>query len=183
MIHGAVNPSRRRPAMKVCVPRRTKGAFAFSRCPRGARPRRRVIRVVTEVSSRNTSRSSRWHSKGISQRNQRRRRLATSARSISCAARAFFICPARPPEQTRQRARVGSDAVNVLQSARQVGQDDVGLCLHPADQHRPERPELAAPWRSATAARFGRAGRVHPRQELDRAAWADTKPLRRCTPR
>lgn len=56
MIHGAVRPSQRRPATKVCVFQWPNDARAFKRCPFRARPRGRVIFVVVAVSSMKTSR-------------------------------------------------------------------------------------------------------------------------------
>ena len=176
---GRGQPSWRRAAMKVCVPRRPNGALGSSRCPRTARPRRRVMRVVIEVSSRNTTRLSRWHSHGSSQRNQRRRRLATSARSISVAASDFFICPARPAQKPRQRARMRPDAMDLLQPPRQFRQGDVGLLLHPARSRRLKRPELAAARSPPATARLGRTRRLHTRQQFDRAARTDAEPPRR----
>src|SRR3954452_4481924 len=96
--------------MKVCVPHLAYGALARSRWPRKARPRRRVILVVNAVSSRKISRSSRCRSHGISQRKQRRRRLATSARSSSWAARAFMGWPAPPNWQRKLSGAGGKEA-------------------------------------------------------------------------
>ena len=50
-IASAASSSTRSPAMKVCVHQWPKGASASNRTPRSDRPRKRVILVVTAVSS------------------------------------------------------------------------------------------------------------------------------------
>ena len=143
----SVSPSARNAAMKVCVPHFEKGALAFSRRPRITRPRSRAMRVDTAVSSMNTRCCRRWHSQGRIQRNQRWRRLATSARSISCAAKAFFISPSGLAQQPRQRVRAHAHVKGLLQAIGQFRHGDVGRRLEPANQRRLDGASLPQPGR------------------------------------
>ncbi len=79
-----------RPAMNVCVPQAPKGAVISKRLPRKLRPLRRVILVLTEVSSINTSRSGCAGILGMQYSNHSCRRCFTHARSRSVATSDFF---------------------------------------------------------------------------------------------
>src|SRR5215831_2982855 len=84
---GGGDPVAAKAARKVNVRQRPCGSLAIKRLPRGARPWRRVILVLAQVSSMNTSRlgSSRpWYFFHWA------RRRAMSARSCSLAYRLFF---------------------------------------------------------------------------------------------
>lgn len=89
---GAVTPSWRRAATKVMVFPCPNGAVAFRRAPLGARPWRRVILVLTPVSSMKTSRAGSM--KGCAAR-RRSRAAATPGRSCSEAVRLFFCTSGR----------------------------------------------------------------------------------------
>jgi hypothetical protein len=81
-INGAVRPLVRKPATKVEVFQCPCGTAATNRCPSGARPYRRVILVVAQVSSMKTSRSGSkcgWAARQFS------RAAATSGRCCSAA--------------------------------------------------------------------------------------------------
>jgi hypothetical protein len=56
MTHGAASPSQRSAAKKVSVRHRPKGTLATRRSPLAHRPWVRVILVLAQVSSMNTSR-------------------------------------------------------------------------------------------------------------------------------
>src|SRR5205807_8510334 len=85
---------------------RSKGTRSITGSPRGLRPRRRTMLVLSEVSSMNTKRAG--SSKPCS-RIQRRRAWATSARSRSAACRLFFIGDVMAKEKPRERALAGLD--------------------------------------------------------------------------
>src|SRR5215472_6507985 len=87
MTQGAAIRSQLKAARKVNVRQRPCGSLAIKRLPRGARPWRRVILVLAQVSSMNTKRlgSSRpWYFFHWA------RRRAISARSCSLACKVFF---------------------------------------------------------------------------------------------
>jgi hypothetical protein len=84
---GAVILLWRKAATKVIVSHAPSGTVPITRLPRGARPLRRTIFVLTAVSSINTSRAG---SNMPCSLIQRRRARATSARSRSSACRLFF---------------------------------------------------------------------------------------------
>ena len=94
MTQGAAIRSQRKAARKVNVRQRPCGSLAIKRVPRGERPWRRVILVLAQVSSINTSRlgSSRpWHFFHWA------RRRAMSARSCSLACRLLWNGPPLSP--------------------------------------------------------------------------------------
>jgi hypothetical protein len=134
MIQGAVRPSQRNAAMKVCVPQCPNGARALNRCPRRARPRSRVILVVVAVSSMNASRCGSWRIRGWRWLRQIRRSTTTSSRPASVASSVFFDAEALPDQKPRERRRMGRDAAFGLQLGRQFRHRDIALRLHPASQ-------------------------------------------------
>ena len=64
----------------------------------------------------------------------------------------------------------------------QLGHGDIGCCLDPPDQLRPDTCKLAAAGPAAPLTRPCRTGRRHPPQQLDRTTRAHPKPRCRRTP-
>jgi hypothetical protein len=89
MVMQAVEPSRRIEQIMVVVCQWPWGLLAWTRSPRGARPRRRVRLVFAPDSSRKISLAG---SKPSWRRRHTRRARAMSGRSCSLARSVFFIC-------------------------------------------------------------------------------------------
>ena len=135
--------------MKVIVFQAPSGTRPITLTPRGARPLRRTMLVVTAVSSRNTSLAG---SSRPCSRIQRRRARATSARSRSAACKLFFKAEVVPLEKTRERAAAGPNAVpSELSNSFFQGQIRL-LC-----NHRHYSFRLLFQWRNATPRGFGAA--------------------------
>jgi hypothetical protein len=127
MTSGAVRPSQRRPATKVLVFQGPCGTAATRRRPRGLRPRSRVMLVLTDVSSMNTSRFG--FKRGCCPR-QIARASATSGRSCSAARSCFFVCQVQAVQRTPDRAMAGGNAVVDQQPSPQLGNCRIGMGCH-----------------------------------------------------
>lgn len=103
---GAVMRSQRSPATKVNVFHAPKGTRPVTRWPLGARPCKRVMLVLTAVSS---MKQRRVESRSPCSRIQRRRARATSARSCSEACKTFFKRDAVTLQKTEQRSTAAGD--------------------------------------------------------------------------
>jgi hypothetical protein len=157
--------------MKVIVFQLPSGTRPITLTPRGARPLRRTMLVVTAVSSRNTSLAG---SSRPCSRIQRRRARATSARSRSAACRLFFNGHVMAVEKTRERAAAGSNSIS-SQLCNRFYQGQVRLLRY----HRHDAFRLPFQWRNATPARLRRGAptlipALHP---LDCRTHTDPKML------
>src|SRR5919106_313364 len=170
--HGAVRPSHRSPAMKVCVAQCPNGASAFNRAPRRARPRRRVILVVVPVSSRKTSRWTPSRMRGWRCAFHSSRAWRTSSRSASEATSVFFEGQARLQQHPRQRRRMHRHILLGLQFGRQLRHRDVWLALDPFEQSPKIGGQFAAARRPPLALRLGRSCARYPIGQLHREACA-----------
>ena len=151
---GAVSSSTRNPAMNVWVRQWPKGASASSRAaPRGDRPRRRVILVVTAVSSINISRCGSRRILGIRRWRHSYRAARTRLRSLSAAISVFFICEAKAVDQmARQHGRGCTQAVFRAQGLGQFRHGHIRLRFNLLLQPVRNRIQLASSW---TALRCG----------------------------
>jgi hypothetical protein len=135
--------------MKVIVFQLPSGTRPITLTPRGARPLRRTMLVVTAVSSRNTSRAG---SSSPCSRIQRRRARATSARSRSAACRLFFKGDVVPPKEARERAAAGSNAM-FSEFCSSFFQGQIRLIRN----YRQYAFRLLFKWRNAAASRLRRS--------------------------
>src|SRR5262249_39885636 len=148
MTQGGGIRSQRKAARKVNVRQRPCGSLAIKRLPRGARPWRRVILVLAQVSSMNTSRlgSSRpWYFFHWA------RRRAMSARSCSLAYRLFFKTDPFAFEKAPHCA-VARRRVALSQFGHHCAQGPIRLLGDPRQQPPPSAVQpllFAAPHRLA----------------------------------
>src|SRR6478735_10824844 len=119
--------------MKVWVSQWPNGALAYSRCPLGQRPRRRVILVEVPVSSRKTSRCGSWRKRGWRLVCQCSRACRTSERPCSLARSVFFEAIALADEPVRDRSGCDLRAAG-QQFSRELRHGDVTLLGHAPDQ-------------------------------------------------
>lgn len=165
------------------MPYLPKGALAFRRLPRMARPRSRVILVLTEVSSMNTSRPVVCRIAGWRSSIQIRRRSATSARAHSAAISGFFIWEPRTAEQPRDRRLGRRHPALGQEPRRQLRHRQVRRGLNRRHQivsvvrQRPFTRRTTLPTRSS--APFTRS----PRRPAYRRTHTHRKPHRRPSPR
>src|SRR3984893_6624314 len=174
--HGAVRPSQRNPAMKVCVAQWPNGASAFNRAPRRARPRRRVILVVVPVSSRKTSRWTPSRMRGWRCAFPSSRAWRTSSRPASEASSVFFEGQARLQQHPRQRGRMRRHILLGFQLGRQFRHRDIRLGLDPSDQSRQIRRQFAAAGRTTLPCRLRRSRQRYSLRQLDLKACTAVVP-------
>src|SRR5262245_25010729 len=172
--HGAVRPSQRSPAMKVCVAQCPNGALAFNRAPRRARPRRRVILVVVPVSSRKTSRWTPWRMRGWRCAFHSSRAWRTSSRSASEASSVFFEGLTRLQQHPRQRGRMRRHILLGFQFGRQFRHRDVRRGLDPLEQSPKIRGQFTAARRPPLSRRLCRSRSRYPIGQLHRKARTDS---------
>jgi len=175
MTQGAVRPSQRSAAIKVCVPQCPNGACARRRFPRFARPRSRVIFVVVAVSSMKTRRCGSCRIRARRWSCQTRRSRATSSRPASDASRVFFIRIAADNKKSRQRCRVGHNAAFGLQLGRQFRHRHVAIGLNPADQYIGVSRQFASTTRPALRRRLHRSRGLHPLGNANTRCCTDPK--------
>ena len=122
--HGALSPSRRRPARKVRVRQRPCGAKPFRRCPFGAHPRSGAMLVLIQVSSTNTSRSGSSRRRSV---RHRARLRATAARICSSANCVFLEAQALagdiPEEHFSRSQRQARAAMNTCRWIERIPHD------------------------------------------------------------
>ena len=110
--------------MKVSVFQWPCGTFATNRSPRGERPYRRTIFVVTDVSSMKTRR--RALSFGCSAFKSARA-AATSGRSCSAACRLFFECDLVPVVEAPDRTDGDIELLVALQAVADFFERQIGF--------------------------------------------------------
>ena len=145
------------------------------RCPLRLRPRRRVILVLTYVSSKNTNRYGCWRMRGWRWACQTRRSSRTSARAHSAAIRCFFISEAALAQETREHRGSRDDPMFLEQPDSQFRHGDGGPSLDGLDQERLIRRQLAASRRTALTVWCRRAEVARSLDELDGETVTDTK--------
>ena len=167
-------PCRRKAPVKVMVFQWPCGIGARQRSPRGARPRRRVILVDTDVSSMKTSRAgsrSGWPS------NHASRRAATSGRCCSLACAVFFKGHSVTVEEAPDRARREGGAVFAAQPLGQFDQRDVHLCVDLRQDNVVKRLDTMGALIATLRLGAGRARRAPGANPADRTRNRHPEPL------